>query len=147
MILIIFLNVFFFSLLLALKFLNLANYWDRTGSTTHEEVSYAGSAQFTAPSKIFEDLNHFLDYYPRRYLCVTDIWLNSYITDHYGGKLRRSSLPEHSSLGASALSKNKKSVALSEYVGMRPLKTEFMQYIVTTRSGSMLERFFERRAN
>ena len=84
-----------------MKFLNLANYWDRTGSNTHEVVSYAGSAQFTIPSLIFHNLHQFLDYYPRRYLCVTDIWLNSYVTDQYNGSLRRSSLPEHSSLGAS----------------------------------------------
>ena len=129
----------------ALKFLNLANYWDRTGSTKHEEVSYAGSAQFTSPSNIFYDINEFLKYYPRRYLSVTDIWLNSYITDKYNGKLRKSSLPEHSSLGTRT-KPGKKSVALSEYSGMRQLKTEFLQYIVTTRANSMLEKYFERRA-
>ena len=75
------------------------------------------------------------------------IWLNSYITDEYDGKLRRSSLPEHSSLDARRIKKkNEKSVALSEYTGMRALKTEFMQYIVTNREGSMLEKYFERRA-
>jgi hypothetical protein len=127
--------------------LNLANYWDRTGSSTHEEVSYAGSAQFTSPAKIYQDINKFFDYYPRRYLSVTDIWLNSYITDEYDGKLRRSSLPEHSSLDARRIKKkNEKSVALSEYTGMRALKTEFMQYIVTNKEGSMLEKYFERRA-
>ena len=40
-----------------MKFLNLANYWDRTGSNTHEVVSYAGSAQFTVPSLIFHNLH------------------------------------------------------------------------------------------
>ena len=67
-------------------------------------------------------------------------------TDYHGGKLRRSSLPEHSSLDGRKRPPGQKSVALSEYTGMRALKTEFMQYIVTTRSGSMLERYFERRA-
>jgi len=67
-------------------------------------------------------------------------------TDYHGGKLRRSSLPEHSSLDGKKRLPGQKSVALSEYIGMRALKTEFMQYIVTTRSGSMLERYFERRA-
>lgn len=125
----------------ALKFINLANYWDRIGSQTHEEVSYAGSAQFVCPAEVFQDLNAFLDYFPRRYLSVTDLWLNSYITDHYGGKLRRSGLPEHASLDA-GVSKDK-SVALSTVKGMRALKSEFMQYIVKNRPGSRLEHYFE----
>jgi hypothetical protein len=129
----------------ALKFLNLANYWDRTGSSTHEEVQYAGSAQFICPAHIFSDLHAFLDYFPRRYLSVTDLWLNSFITDVHGGKLRSSGLPEHASLDRGRKKKGQKSVALSEVSGMRALKTEFMQYIVTQRSGSSLQRFFERR--
>ena len=125
----------------ALKFLNLGNYWDRTGSRTHEEVSYAGSAQFICPAKIFQELDVFLDFFPRRFLSVTDLWLNSFITDHHGGKLRRSALPEHSSLDAGVA--KHKNVAFSTVDGMRALKTEFMQYIVTNKPGSGLETYFE----
>ena len=105
-------------------------------------MSYAGSAQFICPAKVFQELDTFLNFFPRRFLSVTDLWLNSFITDHFGGKLRRSALPEHSSLDA-GISKDK-NVAFSTVTGMRALKTEFMQYIVKNKPGSNLEAYFEK---
>lgn len=130
----------------ALKFLNLANYWDRTGSSAHEVVSYAGSAQFIAPSHIFHNLTEMLGIFPRRYLSVTDLWLNSYVTDYHGGQLRRSAAPEHASLDARSKRRGaRKSVALSEYTGMRALKTEFLQYIARNQNRGMIQEYFQRR--
>lgn len=129
----------------ALKFLNLDNYWDRTGSTALEVVSYAGSAQFVAPSRVFQDLSQMLNFFPRRFLSVTDLWLNSYITDAHGGQLRRSSAPEHASLDMRSRRGKRKSVALSEYSGMRALKTEFLKYIATHNDRGMVQEYFQRR--
>lgn len=55
--------------------------------------------------------------------------------------MRRSALPEHSSLDAGVA--KHKNVAFSTVDGMRALKTEFMQYIVTNKPGSGLETYFE----
>ena len=132
--------------IIALKFLDLSNYWNREGSQTHEKVTYAGSAQFVCPSFIFDDIEDFLDYFPRRYLSVTDLWLNSYVTDRHGGSLRSSGLPEHSSLDRGTTKKSM-SRAFSTAAGMRALKTEFLQYIVTHphHKNAYLLDFFEQR--
>ena len=126
-----------------LKFLNMHNYWDRIGSTKHEVVAYAGSAQFIAPARVFADIDDMFNYFPKKFMSVTDLWLNAYICDVHGGQLRRSGLPEHASLDLRGREDKRKSVALSEYAGMRALKTEFMQYIASTSDGGMLQRYFQ----
>ena len=126
-----------------LKFLNMHNYWDRIGSTKHEVVAYAGSAQFIAPARVFGDIDDMFNYFPKKFMSVTDLWLNAYICDVHGGQLRRSGLPEHASLDLRGREDKRKSVALSEYAGMRALKTEFMQYIASTSDGGMLQRYFQ----
>ena len=125
----------------ALKFLNLESYWDRTGSVTHEEVTYCGSAQMAVPASMFRppfSLEHFFNYFPPRFRTIPDLWFNVYATDFLGSKLRRSSLPEHSSLDIV----NRK-VALSTKEGMRDLKTEFLQFITTQSDNSTLQRYFQ----
>ena len=127
----------------ALIFLDLQNYWNRDGSKQyHEEIQYCGTAQALVPAAAFQKpdfLQTFFNLFPARYRSISDVWLNAYITDVFGGKLRRASLEEHSSLDVNA----NKDVALSTRPGMRPLKTEFLQFIATQSDGGALQKYFQ----
>lgn len=127
----------------ALIFLDLESYWNRDGSQkNHEIIQYCGTAQALIPAGVFRTstfLNTFFNMFPARYRAISDVWLNAYVTDIYGGKLRRASLEEHSSLDSLA----KKDVALSTRPGMRPLKTEFLQFIATRSIDSALQTYFQ----
>jgi hypothetical protein len=128
----------------ALIFLNLQRYWDRDGSkTSHEIVQYCGTAQAFIPAAVFQKptfLTTFFNMFPARYRAISDVWLNAYVTDIFGGKLRRASLEEHSSLDPNS---NKVVVALSIRPGMRSLKTEFLQFIATQSIGGALQEYFQ----
>ena len=128
----------------ALIFLNLQRYWDRDGSkTSHEIVQYCGTAQAFILAAVFQKptfLTTFFNMFPARYRAISDVWLNAYVTDIFGGKLRRASLEEHSSLDPNS---NKVVVALSFRPGMRSLKTEFLQFIATQSIGGALQEYFQ----
>ena len=125
-----------------LKFLNLQSYWERSGSVTHEEVTYCSSAQMVVPASIFRppfSLQHFFNFFPARFRTIPDLWFNAFVTDFVGGRLRRSSLPEHSSLDVV----NSTNVSMSTKEGMKDLKTEFLQFIATQSDNSTLQRHFQ----
>ena len=127
----------------ALKLQSLESYWDRAGSNPHEEVTYCGSAQMVVSSSIFRppfSLEYFFNLFPARFRTIPDVWFNAYITDYVGAKLRRSLLPEHSSLDIA----NSANIALSTKKGMRQLKTEFLRFIATQSDNSTLQRHFQR---
>ena len=130
----------------ALIFLDLSNYWNRDGSkASREEVPYCGTAQALVPAEMFRGesfLGSFLSMFPPRYRAISDVWLNAYVTDVFGGRLRRASLEEHASLDV-GLKDTKKDVALSTRGGMRSLKSEFLQFIATQPYGSALQEYFQ----
>ena len=90
-------------------------------------------------------LRNFLSMFPPRYRAISDVWLNAYVTDVFGGRLRRASLEEHASLDV-GLKDTKKDVALSTRGGMRSLKSEFLQFIATQPDGRCFAGIFSIKA-
>ena len=93
---------------------------------------------FRSPSFLID----FLNYFPARFRSISDVWFNAYVTDSLKGKLRRSALPEHSSLDLGDPN-GESNLALSSRQGMRRLKTEFLQFIATQSDSSALQQYFQ----